>query len=47
MPKLFNRMRLVAGQMKPAVQAHLECFQDLILKAGAKLHADIQVLGLV
>lgn len=28
-------------------EAHLACFPDLILKAGAKLHADIQVLGLV
>jgi len=24
-----------------------ECFPDLILNAGAKLHSDIQVLGLV
>lgn len=28
-------------------EAHLACFPDLILKAGAKLHADIHVLGLV
>jgi hypothetical protein len=33
--------------MEPAVQAHLECVSDLILRAGAKQHADIQVLGLV
>lgn len=38
---------LLTGQMEPAVQAHLECFLDLILIAGAKHHADIQVLGLV
>jgi len=33
--------------MEPAVQAHFECLSDLILNAGAKHHADIQVLGLV
>jgi len=29
--------------MEPAVQVHLECFSDLMLNAGAKLCADIQV----
>ena len=45
--EVIHRIRLIAGQMERAVQAHLECLPDLLLKAGAKLHADIQVLGLV
>ena len=44
--EVIHRIRPFAGQMVPAVQTHLECFSDLILKAGATLHADIQVLGL-
>lgn len=44
---VIHRIRLVVGLMDPAVQAHLECFPDLMLNAGAKLHSDIQVLGLV
>jgi hypothetical protein len=45
--EVIHRIRLVVGVMEPAVQVHLECFSDLMLNAGAKLHADVQVLGLV
>jgi hypothetical protein len=45
--EVIHRICLVVGEMEPAVQAELECFSDLIPKAGAKQHADIQVLGLV
>ena len=44
--EVIHRIRLVAGQMIPAVKVHLEYFSGVILKVGAKLHADIQVLGL-
>ena len=37
----------VSHGIAAADQAHLGCFSDLLLKAGAKLHTDIQVLGLV
>lgn len=45
--EVIYRIRLVAGQMEPAFQANFECFSDRILNAGAKQHADIQVLGAV